>query len=60
MDVTAGSSSSCSYQVEIQTSDVEGAGTDAGVFLQIGGLLGETEALQLQGHGASNNSITAR
>eukprot|EP00775_Hariotina_reticulata_P013432 gene13432-13560_t len=39
----------CSYQVEIQTSDVDGAGTDAAVFVQIIGAGGrETQAMQLQ------------
>eukprot|EP00878_Enallax_costatus_P040672 GHUV01047012.1.p1 GENE.GHUV01047012.1~~GHUV01047012.1.p1 ORF type:complete len:352 (+),score=79.91 GHUV01047012.1:271-1326(+) len=53
-------SSSCSYQLEIKTSDIEGAGTDAGVFIQIGGVLCETEALQLQAAGASNDTIGTR
>lgn len=55
----AAGTTTCSYQVEIQTSDAEGAGTDAGVFEQIGGVRGETEALQLQAPGTTN-SISAR
>jgi len=39
----------CSYQVELQTSDIDGAGTDAAVFVQIIGADGrETQAMQLQ------------
>jgi hypothetical protein len=53
-------SSSCSYQVEIQTSDVEGAGTDAAVFVQLGGVQGESEAMQLQAAGSSSAGIGAR
>jgi hypothetical protein len=52
--------SSCSYQLEIQTSDVEGAGTDVAVFVQLGGVQGESEAMQLQAAGDSSTSIGAR
>jgi hypothetical protein len=52
--------SSCSYQVEIQTSDVEGAGTDAAVFVQLGGVQGESEAMQLQAAGGSSTGIGTR
>jgi hypothetical protein len=48
-DAAAGvnSSRSCSYQLEVQTADVEGAGTSANMFVQLGGVLGEAEAVQL-------------
>lgn len=41
------SSRSCSYQLEVQSADVEGAGTSANMFVQLGGVLGEAEAVQL-------------
>lgn len=50
-DVPTKGASSCSYQLEIQTSDVEGAGTDAAVFVQLVGADGESEAVQLQAGG---------
>jgi hypothetical protein len=49
-DAAAGgnsSSRSCSYQLEVQTADVEGAGTSANMFVQLGGVLAEAEAVQL-------------
>jgi hypothetical protein len=52
--------SSCSYQLEVQTSDVEGAGTDAVVFVQLAGVQGESEAMQLQAAGGSAAGIGAR
>ncbi|WIA17082.1 hypothetical protein OEZ85_013981 [Tetradesmus obliquus] len=55
-----GGLSSCSYQLEIQTSDVEGAGTDAAVFVQLAGAQGESEAMQLQAAGSSSTGINAR
>lgn len=44
--------SSCSYQLEVQTSSIEGAGTSANVFVQLGGVLCEADAVQLQPAGA--------
>ncbi|KAF6255158.1 Lipase/lipooxygenase [Scenedesmus sp. NREL 46B-D3] len=55
-----GSLSSCSYQLEIQTSAVEGAGTDAAVFVQLGGAQGQSDAMQLQAAGGSSAGISAR
>ena len=44
---TVSSSRSCSYQLEVQTADVDGAGTSGSMFVQLGGALGEAEAVQL-------------
>jgi hypothetical protein len=38
----------CGYQLEVQTSSVEGAGTNANVFVQLGGELCEGPAVQLK------------
>lgn len=46
-EAAAGSNKSCSYQLEVQTADAEGAGTSASIFVQLGGLLGEAQAVQL-------------
>ncbi|KAI8463909.1 MAG: Lipase/lipooxygenase [Monoraphidium minutum] len=44
----SGAAGRCDYRVEVQTGSDEGAGTDARVFLQIGGERGEAEARQLR------------
>lgn len=41
------------YEVQVWTSDVHGAGTDADVFIQISGTDGQTEKIEL--HDDSNN-----
>jgi hypothetical protein len=47
----------CSYQLEIQTSDIDGAGTDAAVFVQIIGAGGrESQAMQLRGPGGGGGA----
>lgn len=37
----------CAYQLEVQTSDVEGAGTSARMFIQLSGVQCEAGAVQL-------------
>ena len=56
-----GSSSlkSCSYQLEVQTADVEGAGTSANMFVQLGGVLCEAEAVQLTSAAGSSGGAAA-
>jgi hypothetical protein len=54
-----GSSPSCSYQLEVQTADMEGAGTSGSMFVQLGGVLGESEAVQLTAHAGNGNGLTS-
>lgn len=44
---------SSSYQLEVQTADIEGAGTTGSMFVQLGGVLGESEAVQLTANAGS-------
>jgi hypothetical protein len=50
---------SCSYQLEVQTADMEGAGTTANMFVQLGGVLCEAEAVQLTSSAGSSGGVAA-
>ena len=43
----SGDETKCKYKVEVKTSDVRGAGTDADVTLQVFGLKGDTGVQKL-------------
>lgn len=51
--MASSSSKTCSYQLEVQTADVEGAGTSASMFVQLAGALREAEAVQLTSSGGT-------
>jgi hypothetical protein len=51
------SSPSCSYQLEVQTADMEGAGTSGSMFVQLGGVLGESEAVQLTANAGAGSGF---
>lgn len=56
---SSSSSRSCSYQLEVQTADVEGAGTSSNMFVQLGGALCEAEAVQLTSCADSSGGASA-
>lgn len=61
-DDAAGSitgSRSCKYQLQVQTADCEGAGTSGQVFVQLGGTLRESEAVQLTSSGGNTGTEKA-